>query len=86
MFKSVKTFIDTIDKISAQKSKNFSGEGIEASAILDHTFAPKWTFILHKKIAGRFERNCLKQGKISFACKNGVKVLIIYELDICHLI
>ena len=48
----------------------------------DTSFAPKFTYIHNSKIAVRFDRNCLKQDKVSFTHTNVVNVLIAYKLDL----
>ena len=72
VFKYFQTFSSTIDKIFGLKSKQLS----------DTSFAPKFTYIHNSKIAVRFDRNCLKQDKVSFTDTNVVNVLIAHKLDL----
>ena len=48
----------------------------------DTSFAPKFTYIHNSKIAVRFDRNCLKQDKVSLTHTNVVNVLTAYKLDL----
>ena len=47
----------------------------------DNSFAPKITDIHNSKIALKFEGNCLKQDKVSFAQRNMVNIFVVYEVN-----
>ena len=62
------------------KSKGLSEESIGNLATSDNSFVLKLTYIHNSKISVKFERNRLKQEKLSFT--HVVNFLVVYELDI----
>ena len=55
--------------------------GWKPPATSNNSFAPKLILIRNSKIAAKFDRKCLKQGKLSFSQRNIIHLFNDYELD-----
>ena len=72
-------FTGVIGKFFTLKSKGLPEETLTDPAKSNNDFPSKLTFIHNRKIAPKFEGNCLKQDYLSFTHRHVVN--FVYELD-----